>query len=371
MNRDMTHTERHKLTQSEDGQTIVLSVLFLVVLLGFAALVIDGGSFMLSNRNLQGAADSAAMAGIRDLPSSSAEALATAESYAKDKNTAQDDVQTVAAQVNGIDELEVTVTREASGHLINLLGIGEPTIAATATARLNTFNGGMGMLPVALMEGEFTMGEPASAKFDSSATGNHGVIAPTNTPGECDASNGANDIANLIRGEFAAGGLTSCTYAVGETVPTEPGNLAGQARQGFNDRIPDDNTESFDDVFEWDPELNRYLVKLPDSPRLTFVPVTTNIDGTTEWPNGASEDIEIVSYVMAYIGYTGPGDEPECSGGGGTCNTHDAIYPPYSHNGKRVWIVPVEAVLPQDFSTGELGDYDPDSSSPLMFRLVE
>ncbi len=52
----------------ERGQVIVLIVLFLVVLLGMAALVIDVGYAYYAHRSLQASADAAALAGAQELP---------------------------------------------------------------------------------------------------------------------------------------------------------------------------------------------------------------------------------------------------------------------------------------------------------------
>ena len=54
--------------RSESGQAVVLSVVWMVVLLGMAGLVIDVGSWYRSQRNLQSDADAAALAGAQELP---------------------------------------------------------------------------------------------------------------------------------------------------------------------------------------------------------------------------------------------------------------------------------------------------------------
>jgi hypothetical protein len=56
-----------KLFQEEKGQSIVLVVLCLVGLVGFLALAIDGGAAFAARRQMQNAADSAAIAGAKKL----------------------------------------------------------------------------------------------------------------------------------------------------------------------------------------------------------------------------------------------------------------------------------------------------------------
>ncbi|MEE8347156.1 MAG: pilus assembly protein TadG-related protein, partial [Dehalococcoidia bacterium] len=52
----------------ETGQTLVLFVLALGVIMGFTAMTVDVGMFFQERRSLQNAADAAALAGIQELP---------------------------------------------------------------------------------------------------------------------------------------------------------------------------------------------------------------------------------------------------------------------------------------------------------------
>ena len=61
--------------QEERGQVIVLVVVMLIVLLGFAALVIDVGYAYYAHRTLQASADAAALAGAQELPNATAAEL--------------------------------------------------------------------------------------------------------------------------------------------------------------------------------------------------------------------------------------------------------------------------------------------------------
>ena len=68
-------------TPSDRGQATVLTLVFLVVLLGMAALVLDVGSWYRADRATQSAADAAALAGAQALPSSPSNAGALASQY--------------------------------------------------------------------------------------------------------------------------------------------------------------------------------------------------------------------------------------------------------------------------------------------------
>ena len=69
--------------RDETAQAVVFLVVSLTCLVGIAALVIDGGSWLRAQRHLQTAADAAALAGAQSLPTDQAGAQSTAISYAQ------------------------------------------------------------------------------------------------------------------------------------------------------------------------------------------------------------------------------------------------------------------------------------------------
>src|SRR5690242_21312316 len=68
--------------RSDRGQATILMLVFLVVLLGMAALVLDIGSWYRADRATQSTADAAALAGAQALPDSTATATSLASGYA-------------------------------------------------------------------------------------------------------------------------------------------------------------------------------------------------------------------------------------------------------------------------------------------------
>jgi uncharacterized membrane protein len=59
---------------SESGQTLVVLVVLMTALLGVSGLVVDGGNWLVNRRELQNAADAAALAGASKIPSGTAQA---------------------------------------------------------------------------------------------------------------------------------------------------------------------------------------------------------------------------------------------------------------------------------------------------------
>src|SRR3712207_4628142 len=98
------HTER--------GQSLVLTLMFVTVLIGMAAAVLDVGSWYRADRKLQANADAAALAGAQELPASPAAAQAAALDYADDNDggVAASGIQFRSTAVAN-DTIEVTAER--------------------------------------------------------------------------------------------------------------------------------------------------------------------------------------------------------------------------------------------------------------------
>jgi hypothetical protein len=122
---------RHK---SNCGQAYVLTVLFLVVLLGMAAAVVDIGSWYRAHRALQATVDAAALAGAQKLPESTGQASVLASEYAA-KNGGGSMQIAFSTQVFSNDTITVTGTKPAPGFFSKVFGVNSVTVKTHATAR--------------------------------------------------------------------------------------------------------------------------------------------------------------------------------------------------------------------------------------------
>jgi putative Flp pilus-assembly TadE/G-like protein len=122
---------RHK---SSCGQAYVLTILFLVVLLGMAAAVIDIGSWYRAHRALQATVDSAALAGAQELPEDPGQASALAASYAA-KNGGGSMQIAFSSQIFSNDTITVTGTKPAPGFFSKVFGVNSITVKTHASAR--------------------------------------------------------------------------------------------------------------------------------------------------------------------------------------------------------------------------------------------
>jgi putative Flp pilus-assembly TadE/G-like protein len=124
---------------NQRGQTIVLSLIFLVVLVGMAALVVDVGSWYRADRKLQANADAAALAGAQELPLDTAAAQAAALDYAdtNDGGLKAEDVKFLTSSVPN-DTIEVTTDRPAPGFFAQLFGRNVVDVRAKAVAKVGS-----------------------------------------------------------------------------------------------------------------------------------------------------------------------------------------------------------------------------------------
>jgi hypothetical protein len=136
---------------NQRGQSLVLSLVFLTVLVGMAALVVDVGSWYRADRKLQANADAAALAGAQELPANSPAAQASALEYAatNDGGLEAEDVkfrQTVVPN----DTIEVTTDRPSPGFFAQLFGRSSVDVRAKAAARAGVLGSAVGAAPIAV-----------------------------------------------------------------------------------------------------------------------------------------------------------------------------------------------------------------------------
>jgi Flp pilus assembly protein TadG len=124
---------------NERGQAVVLMVISLAVLTGMAALVLDVGIWMRTDRRLQATADAAALAGAQKLPTDVAGAKSLAQTYA---NQNGGDVLganiSVTSTYTSNDTISVKAAKNQSGIFSKILGINSANIKADAKARTDS-----------------------------------------------------------------------------------------------------------------------------------------------------------------------------------------------------------------------------------------
>lgn len=137
-----------KRIRSDRGQATVLTVIFMVALLGAVAMVLDVGSWFREQRDTQSDADAAALAAAQALPDAPGTSTALAHEYL-DKNLHGASRQITFSSENvANDTVTVEVDRDAPGFFAKLFGIDSVNVGAKATARAGGIDAAKWVAPI-------------------------------------------------------------------------------------------------------------------------------------------------------------------------------------------------------------------------------
>jgi Flp pilus assembly protein TadG len=137
--------------RSESGQAVVLSVVWMVVLLGMAGLVIDVGSWYRSQRDLQADADAAALAGAQELPNDTSTAGGLAKTYAsKNGFVLPTSGITISGTVVPDDSITVKVDKNAPTFFSKVFGVATVPVRAEAMAKSSLMGSAKYVAPIAV-----------------------------------------------------------------------------------------------------------------------------------------------------------------------------------------------------------------------------
>ncbi|NLA59462.1 MAG: hypothetical protein GX855_11245 [Firmicutes bacterium] len=259
----------------DSGAALVMTAVFLVILLGFSALVVDVALLYVNRLVLVNAVDAAALAGVQNLPYSPTMAMEIAKQYASRNGAPRDGVSVTVA--NGDCEIRVSAYRDVDLYFARIFGLGEQRLHASATAQVGTIAAYMGVVPFGVVEQDFVYGEQYILK--------HG---PQTVPGHFRGNFGA--LALGARG--AANYEEKIKYgyqerlAVGDWVETEPGNIAGPTAEGVKFRL--DQCQHYPKC-TWD----NYV---PGCSRIVIVPVIRGL----EKANGR-DNVEVVGFAAFFL----------------------------------------------------------------------
>ena len=198
-------------TRNERGQSLVLTVVVLVSLLGMAALVLDVGSWYRAKRQLQSTADAAALAGAQALPDTPGNATSLAKDYAA-KNTPDLATNDVSLSTNIVpnDRISIHVTRPAPGFFAKLFGIDSVQVGATATAQTEGMRAAKYVAPIAVKNTHPMLAGPGCPCFGQDnettipvgSTGAPGAFALVNLLNGGQGTSGASTLADWIQNGF-------------------------------------------------------------------------------------------------------------------------------------------------------------------------
>jgi len=253
---------------NQKGSVLVLFSLLLPILLGVTALVVDAGYGYLEKTKLQNSADAIVLAGVRELPASTSNAITVGYQYA-----AKNDVTSGEAAITCPDSntIQAILTRTEPTFFSKIFNVNSYVVQAKAKAKVSTLVGGTGCMPFGIQEQKFLYRQQYILKYGGGAgsTGNYGALQLGPKPG-----------ADALRDIIVAGGYKG-EIKIGDYVTTEPGNMSGPVKTSINDRIALDPSATFDTV-------------QVGSPRLILVPIITGD------PQGRS-DVLVVGFGLFFM----------------------------------------------------------------------
>jgi Flp pilus assembly protein TadG len=139
MVKKLTHRARN-----ERGAVLVLVAICMTIFLGMAALAIDVGSFYQQQRQMQAAADAAALAGAQDLPSSASNATTHAQTYGATNagvpsscNGTSPGVCVTTPYNTNSSQIKVTVYKNIPTFFGHIFGFTSANVSASAVAAAN------------------------------------------------------------------------------------------------------------------------------------------------------------------------------------------------------------------------------------------
>ncbi|MBB5173479.1 Tad domain-containing protein [Texcoconibacillus texcoconensis] len=209
-----------KFIKNEKGSVVVLVALYMTVMMGLLALVIDGGSLYLERSKLQKGVDLAVLAGMQNLPENPSRAMEAAEDVAYSNELADREVS-IQLQDDGTS-LYAEANRNVSFTFAKVLGFSDQDVSATAKAQVGSLSSVQGAIPLgAYGEKTFSFGDQIEMKVGPSSSDTSFL--------------GALRLSNDYEGDLKRG--HQGTLSVGDVVSPEPGNMARPTQRAIETRM--------------------------------------------------------------------------------------------------------------------------------------
>jgi hypothetical protein len=242
-------TRLARFVRADSGQALVFVIAILAVLLGIGALVIDGGRWMQTQRQLQTAADAAALAGVQTLPESTSSASSFASTYVQNNSAGASAAITFPTSPSppcGVNScIRVVASKTAPGTLARIYGsvFDNVNVSARAMAAVTVPAQMKNVAPIAVKntiacQVSSCFGQTKTVSFDESnvSSSTIGLIDLTcyssvSTGCPWNAGVGANELRNWILNGYPDALPSGKWYGV------KTGQTIGPIKQALTDRI--------------------------------------------------------------------------------------------------------------------------------------
>ncbi|MDD3024280.1 MAG: Tad domain-containing protein [Syntrophomonadaceae bacterium] len=209
---------------SEKGTVSSLVALLMLVLIGALALVTDAGLLYINQSKMLNAIDSAVLAGVRELPGNSEQALETAVHYGIINGvTAEESSYQLD---NGQRSITGHAERQVELFFARALGITSKNVSVSAQARIAPISSTGGVVPFGVLEDDFVFGEEIVLKEGAGDQDYCGWFGALSLGGS-----GAHVYRDNIKYGYSE------EISIGDIIEIEAGNMSGPTRVGVEHRI--------------------------------------------------------------------------------------------------------------------------------------
>ncbi len=309
----------------EEGATAVAFAAVLVALLTVVAMTVSAGTAYVARRQMQTAADAAALAGVRELPGSPTAAMSVARTYAGANRAGALNIEPVVSATFGANDTirvrvtDPTVTFDMGG----LLGRSSGAAGASAVAVVKSPTSyGYGVMPFGVMSRNASDTSAFGYSFGATVTlkqpagrGSTGNYQFVDLVGDVDEQGGGSPD---IYGPIGAGGVTE-QVSVGETYYTQRGINGRQVSNRLGALIGGD-THTFDHVVRMQAD-GVALISDKDCPRLILCPIIVGQNTRTgawdvyNWVDDNVTRVKILTFAWFFIeGYGATGNDSFVTG---------------------------------------------------------
>ena len=259
------------------GSVTVIVLGAMVAILGFGAIVVDGGMLYYEKAKLQTAVDSVVLAGIRSLQNGNWAATAAAENVAIANGLSLNDLQLSINTAAGT--VTATASKQVGLGLARILNHNQAEVGALAEAQVGGISGLRGVAPLGVIWQDFVFGQLYDIKVGAGdgGGGNYGALALGGT--------GAANYRDNLRYGYPG------WLRTGDIILTEPGNMSNPTKSAIDDRIDDCRHGCTFDHY------------IAGCSKVLLVPVINGL------PNGRGE-VTIIGFASFFVdGYTGQGNQ--------------------------------------------------------------
>ncbi|WP_019228912.1 pilus assembly protein TadG-related protein [Sedimentibacter sp. B4] len=269
------------LKRNEDGSIVVIIALFMTVLIGLAALVLDMGMAYNTKSNLQKDLDSIALAAVRNLPANdiaSAEwnnAKVTAREYAAANGISTlPDSDIIPVYEEGIiTGIQIKGESDVQFNFARVFLNQSKTVYCDATAKLMTVSGMADFIPLSIEEDAMERAENDNTYVLKYGAHEDDELVTNGWFGTLGLDGNGS---NTFEQSFKYGATTIVNIL--DFIDVENGVETGASRDGFNFRITGHEGCHLATVDGKEVVVNGSGVICADCPRVVSVPVVQEID---------------------------------------------------------------------------------------------